>query len=178
MKIETPLKEKDIAKLKAGDRIYLTGYIYTARDAAHKKMIEEYITEEKLPIPIKNEIIYYTGPTPKRKDQIIGSAGPTTSYRMDDYTPLLMSLGLKGTIGKGKRSKEVIEAIKKNKGLYLGATGGLGALISKKIKENNIIAYEELGTEAIRRIYVKEMPLTVIIDSNGKNIYERLEENE
>lgn len=175
MKITTPLKKEEISELKVGDRVYLTGYIYTARDAAHKKMVKEYGETGKLPIPIKNETIYYTGPTPERENQIIGSAGPTTSYRMDDYTPLLMDIGLIATIGKGKRSKKVIESIRKNKGIYLGATGGLGALISQKIKESKIVAYEELGTEAIRKIYVEDMPLIVIVDSKGTNIYERLE---
>lgn len=175
MKITTPLKKEEISELKVGDRVYLTGYIYTARDAAHKKMVKEYGETGKLPIPIKNETIYYTGPTPERENQIIGSAGPTTSYRMDDYTPLLMDIGLIATIGKGKRSKKVIESIRKNKGIYLGATGGLGALISRKIKESKIVAYEELGTEAIRKIYVEDMPLIVIVDSKGTNIYERLE---
>lgn len=172
IKLKLPLKENDLTNLKVGDRVLLTGNIYTGRDAAHKRLIETLEKNEKLPIDLKNEFIYYVGPSPAQPGQVIGSAGPTTSYRMDSYTKILMDLGLKGTIGKGNRSEEVIESIIKNKGIYLGAIGGAAALISKSIKKEEIVAYEDLGTEAIRKLYVEDFPAIVVIDSKGNNLYE------
>lgn len=172
IKLKLPLKEDDLTNLKVGDRVLLTGNIYTGRDAAHKRLIETLEKNEKLPIDLKNEFIYYVGPSPAQPGQVIGSAGPTTSYRMDSYTKVLMNLGLKGTIGKGNRSEEVIESIIKNKGIYLGAIGGAAALISKSIKKAEIVAYEDLGTEAIRKLYVEDFPAIVVIDSKGNNLYE------
>ena len=157
--------------LRAGDRVLLTGYIYAARDAAHRRMIEALEKGDGLPVDVKGEVIYYVGPTPPRPGMVIGSAGPTTSYRMDPYTPKLLELGLKGTIGKGPRGREVVEALKKFKGVYFAATGGAGALLSRCIKRVEVIAYEDLGTEALRRLYVEEMPLTVINDPFGGDLY-------
>ena len=171
-KIYMPLNEEKTITLKAGDNVLLNGVIYTARDAAHKRLVELINSNKILPIKIKDSVIYYVGPTPKKEGQIIGSAGPTTSYRMDKYAPILLDLGLKGMIGKGSRSEEVIEAIKRNKGIYFGAIGGAGALISKCIISSEVVAYDDLGTEAIRRFEVRDMPLTVIIDCNGNNLYE------
>lgn len=171
-KIDLPLTEEQIANLKAGDNVLLSGIIYTARDAAHGRLVKLIEEKEKLPIELKDAVIYYVGPTPEKPGQVIGSAGPTTSYRMDKYTPILLDLGLKGMIGKGERSEEVIEGIKKNKAIYFGAIGGAGALISKCIISSEIVAYEDLGAEAIRRLEVKDMTLTVIIDSEGNNLYE------
>lgn len=172
VKLKLPLNDEDIKNLKVGDRVLLTGYMYTGRDAAHKRLIETLNSEEKLPIEIKDEIIYYVGPSPEKDGDIIGSAGPTTSYRMDSYTPALMELGLRGSIGKGNRSKEVIESIIRNNGIYFGAIGGAAALISKSIKKAELIAYEDLGTEAIRRLYVEDFPVIVVIDNKGNNLYE------
>lgn len=172
IRLSTPLKEEDIAKLSAGDSILLSGVIYSARDAAHKRLIELLNEGKELPFNVQNSVIYYVGPSPKKEGQVIGAAGPTTSYRMDSYTPKLLSLGLKGMIGKGIRSKEVIESIIKNKAIYFGAIGGAAALISKSIVKSEIIAYEDLGAEAIRKMEVKDMPLIVIIDSKGNNLYE------
>lgn len=168
----TPLMQDKIDKLRAGDRICLSGVIYTARDAAHARLMELIKKEEPLPIEIKNQIIYYVGPTPARESQIIGSAGPTTSYRMDSFTPSLLELGLKGMIGKGIRNSEVINSMIKNRAIYLGAIGGAGALISQSIISSKIVAYEDLGSEAIRKLEVKDMPLIVVIDSKGNNLYE------
>lgn len=170
--ISTPLTEDITAKLKAGDSILLTGTIYTARDAAHGRLISLLNEGKDLPINVKNEIIYYVGPTPKKEGQVIGSAGPTTSYRMDSYAPRLLDLGLKGMIGKGARNEDVIDSIKRNKAIYFGAIGGAGALISKCITSCDVTAYDDLGAEAIRKLEVKDMPLVVIIDSNGNNLYE------
>ena len=170
--INAPLKEEEIVNLNAGDYVYITGTIYTARDAAHKRMFEAVLRGEELPFSVKDNIIYYLGPTPEKDGQVIGSAGPTTSSRMDKYTPLLLDNGLKGMIGKGKRNSEVIDSIIKNKGVYFAAVGGAGALLSKKIKSSKIIAYEDLGTEAIRELYVENFPVIVVIDSYGKNLYE------
>ncbi len=170
--INAPLKEEEVVNLNAGDYVYITGTIYTARDAAHKRMFEAVLRGEELPFSVKDNIIYYLGPTPEKDGQIIGSAGPTTSSRMDKYTPLLLDNGLKGMIGKGKRNSEVIDSIIKNKGVYFAAVGGAGALLSKKIKSSKIIAYEDLGTEAIRELYVENFPVIVVIDSYGKNLYE------
>ena len=171
-KIHTPLNEDITKKLKAGDSILLSGTIYTARDAAHERLINLLKEGKELPLNIKGEIIYYVGPTPEKQGEVIGAAGPTTSYRMDGYTPELLDLGLKGMIGKGARNEEVINAIKRNNSIYFGAIGGTGALISKCIKSSKIIAYDDLGAEAIRKLEVKDMPLVVIIDTNGNNLYE------
>ena len=171
-RITTPLTLEKVMDLKAGDSVLISGTLYTARDAAHKRLIELLDKGEELPLNIKDEIIYYVGPSPAKPGQVIGSAGPTTSYRMDPYAPRLLDLGLRGMIGKGARNKEVIDAIIRNKGVYFGAIGGAAALIGKSIVESEIIAYEDLGAEAIRKIEVKDMPLTVIIDCNGVNLYE------
>ncbi|NFD75717.1 Fe-S-containing hydro-lyase [Clostridium botulinum] len=172
IKINTPLTEDKIKRLKAGDMVLITGTIYTARDAAHKRLIDVLEKGRNLPFEVKNSIIYYVGPTPAKPGMEIGAAGPTTSYRMDTYTPKLLNLGLKGMIGKGKRSKEVIESIVKNKAVYFGAIGGAAALISKSIKKSEVIAYEDLDSEAIRKLEVEDLPVTVIIDSKGNNLYE------
>lgn len=170
--ITTPFNESDVQELRAGDYVYITGIIYTARDAAHKRMYEALECNETLPFDIKNQIIYYLGPTPAREGQVIGSAGPTTSSRMDKYTPTLLDLELKGMIGKGKRNEAVIESMKKNKAVYFAAVGGAGALLSKCIKSCEIIAYDDLGTEAIRKLQVEKLPVIVVIDSDGNNFYE------
>ena len=168
-KISTPLTYEKIKDLKAGDTILLTGTIYSARDAAHKRLIDLLDSGHDLPINIKGEAIYYVGPSPAKKGQVIGSAGPTTSYRMDAYSPRLLELGLKAMIGKGARNQEVVDSIVKNKAVYLGAIGGAAALISKSIVSSEIIAYED--AEAIRKMKVIDMPLIVIIDVNGNNLY-------
>ncbi len=172
IKLQTPLTEDKISNLKAGDSVLLSGVIYSARDAAHKRLIELLDEGKELPLNIKDETIYYVGPSPAKPGKVIGSAGPTTSYRMDAYAPILMDLGLRGMIGKGARNDEVIEAIKRNKSIYFGAIGGAAALIGKSIIKSEIIAYEDLGAEAIRRMEVKDMPLVVIIDSQGNNLYD------
>lgn len=169
--IYTPLTKDIAANLKAGDYVYITGTIYTARDAAHKRMKEALDKREALPISVEDEIIYYLGPTPARENQVIGSAGPTTSSRMDKYTPELLELGLSGMIGKGKRNQEVAESIQKNKAVYFAAVGGAGALLSKCIKESQIIAYEDLGTEAIRKLRVENFPVIVVMDAEGNDLY-------
>lgn len=171
IKLSTPLTYEKIKDLKAGDSILLSGIIYSARDAAHKRLIELLEEGKELPIDVRDAVIYYVGPTPAKEGQVIGSAGPTTSYRMDDYSPQLLDLGLKAMIGKGARNEAVINSIIKNKAVYLGAIGGAAALISKSIVASEIIAYEDLGAEAIRKMEVKDMPLTVIIDSEGTNLY-------
>ena len=171
-RITTPLTEEVIKDLKAGDSVLITGSIYTARDAAHQRLIQLLEKGEDLPIDVENEIIYYVGPTPAKPGMAMGSAGPTTSYRMDAYTPQLLDLGLKGMIGKGLRSKEVIESIIKNKAVYFGAIGGAAALIGKSINKAEVLAYEDLGSEAIRRLQVVDLPVVVIIDSEGNNLYE------
>lgn len=170
--INTPIDNIIVEDLKAGDYIYITGTIYTARDAAHKRMYETMLEGKEIPFELNNNMIYYLGPTPARDGQVIGSAGPTTSSRMDKYTPLLLENGLKGMIGKGKRSQEVIDSIVKNKAVYLAAVGGAGALLSKCIVKSEIIAYDDLGTEAIRKLEVKNFPVIVVIDSEGNNLYE------
>lgn len=175
-KINTPLTYEEIKDLKAGDRVLLTGSIYTARDAAHKRLIDLLDAKLELPINIKDETIYYVGPTPAKEGNVIGSAGPTTSYRMDAYSPKLLDLGLKAMIGKGARNEEVINSIIKNKAIYFGAIGGAAALISKSITKSEIIAYEDLGAEAIRRMEIKDMPLIVIIDTEGNNLYKQGQE--
>lgn len=172
IRITTPINEEKVKNLKSGDTVLLSGVLYTGRDAAHKRLIELLDKGLDLPIEIKDETIYYVGPSPAKPNQVIGSAGPTTSYRMDPYAPRLLDLGLRGMIGKGSRSQEVIDAIVRNKGVYFGAIGGAAALIGKSIVKSEIVAYEDLGAEAIRKIEVKDMPLVVIIDSNGTNLYE------
>lgn len=171
-KLTMPLTEEKVRKLRCGDNVLLSGVIYTGRDAAHKRLVELLDKGEPLPIDVKDSIIYYVGPAPAKPGQVIGSAGPTTSYRMDAYAPALLDEGLKGMIGKGKRSEEVVESMKKNCAVYFGAIGGAGALLAKCIKKVEIVAYEDLGTEAIRRIEVEDLPLTVIIDCYGNNLYE------
>ncbi len=170
--IQVPFVKEELEQLKSGDYIYLTGTIYTARDAAHKRLYESMIKGEELPIAFNNNIIYYLGPSPARPGNVIGSAGPTTSSRMDKYTPLMLDAGLKGMIGKGKRSKVVIDSIVKNGAVYMAAVGGAGALLSKCIKESEVIAYDDLGTEAIRKLRVEELPVIVVIDKEGNNLYE------
>lgn len=171
-KITAPLMQEEIKDLRAGEYVYITGTIYTARDAAHKRMYETLENGEKLPIDLENNIIYYMGPSPAREGRPIGSAGPTTSSRMDKYTPKMLDLGLKGMIGKGKRSEEVRDAIVRNEAVYFAAVGGAGALLSKSIKKSEVIAYDDLGTEAIRKLEVEDFPAIVVIDSQGNNLYE------
>lgn len=170
--IETPVTDEIIEKLRAGDRVLLTGYLYTGRDSAHKKLIELVKEGKELPIDVKGQFIYYVGPTPARPGKPIGSAGPTTSYRMDSFTPTLHELGLKGTIGKGSRNEEVKESLRKYKAVYLAAVGGAGALISKSIESAEVIAYPELGPEAIRKFKVKDFPCIVINDMYGGDLYD------
>lgn len=173
--INTPLDEETVKSLKAGDRVLISGTVYTARDAAHARLAELIKSGKPLPIELSGSIIYYVGPTPTKPGKVIGSAGPTTSYRMDAYTPLMLENGLKGMIGKGQRSKEVVESIVKNKAVYFGAIGGAAALISKSVVCAEIVCYEDLGSEAIRKLTVKDFPATVIIDCQGNNLYTRLE---
>ncbi len=170
--IHTPLTTAKVEELQAGDYVYITGTIYTARDAAHKRMYDTMREGLSIPFDLKDNIVYYLGPTPAREGQVIGSAGPTTSSRMDKYTPLLLDHGLKGMIGKGKRNKEVIDSMINNKAVYFAAVGGAGALLSKKIKACKVIAYDDLGTEAIRELYVEDFPVIVVVDSRGNNLYE------
>ncbi|MCI8660669.1 MAG: Fe-S-containing hydro-lyase [Lachnospiraceae bacterium] len=171
-RIKTPISKKDAASLKVGDYVFLTGTIYTARDAAHKRMEESLNKGEALPVSISGNIIYYMGPSPAREGRSIGSAGPTTASRMDRYTPRLLDLGLGAMIGKGKRSQEVIDAIVRNGSVYFAAVGGAGALLSKRILSSQVVAYEDLGTEAVRKLEVKDFPVVVVIDSEGNNLYE------
>jgi len=171
-KITTPLTEEKVKDLKAGDSVLITGTIYTARDAAHKRLIELLDKGEELPINVKDEIIYYVGPTPEKPGQAIGSAGPTTSYRMDPYSPKLLDKGLRGMIGKGLRGPEVVESIKKNKAVYFAAIGGAAALIGKSVAKAEIVAYEDLQSEAIRKLEVVDFPMVVVIDAEGNNLYE------
>lgn len=171
-KITAPISSEEAKNLRVGDYVYITGTIYTARDAAHKRMNEALENEENLPINLENNIIYYMGPSPAREGRPIGSAGPTTASRMDKYAPKLLDLGLKGMIGKGKRSKEVIDAVVRNGCVYFAAVGGAGAILSKCIKTSEVVAYDDLGTEAIRKLYVEDFPCIVVIDSEGKNLYE------
>ena len=171
--IQAPLDAETISSLKAGDFAYITGTIYTARDAAHKRMSETLAEKGVLPIELENSIIYYLGPSPAREGRPIGSAGPTTSGRMDKYTPALLELGLKGMIGKGRRSKEVKEAVVRNGCVYFAAIGGAGALLSKAIKASEVIAYDDLGTEAIRKLEVENFPVIVVMDADGNDLYEK-----
>lgn len=170
--LTVPFGEKEATELRSGDYVYLTGTIYTARDAAHKRMFETLERGEELPFDIRNNIIYYMGPSPAREGRPIGSAGPTTASRMDKYAPTLLDLGQRGMIGKGKRSEEVRKAIIRNKAVYFAAVGGAGALLSKSIVSSEVIAYDDLGTEAIRKLEVKDLPVIVVIDSEGNNLYE------
>lgn len=170
--IEAPIKREVARTLRAGEYIYLTGTIYTARDAAHKRMEEALSAGEELPVDVRGQAIYYMGPSPAREGRPIGSAGPTTASRMDRYTPRLLDLGLGAMIGKGKRSKEVLETIVRNESVYLAAVGGAGALLSKCIKESEVVAYDDLGTEAIRKLTVENFPVIVVADCAGNNLYE------
>ncbi len=175
--IKAPISDEDAKTLRAGDYVYITGTIYTARDAAHKRMAETLAAKEQLPMEIKNNIIYYMGPSPAREGRPIGSAGPTTASRMDKYTPDLLDLGLKGMIGKGKRSDEVKQAIVRNGAVYFAAVGGAGALLAQCIQSSEVIAYDDLGTEAIRRLEVKDFPVIVVIDSEGNDLYKNVMES-
>ena len=170
--ITAPITKEVARTLKAGDYVYITGTIYTARDAAHKRMYEILEKGEDLPIDIKKQIIYYMGPSPAREGRPIGSAGPTTASRMDKYAPQLLDLGQGAMIGKGKRSQAVIDAIVRNDAVYFAAVGGAGALLSKRITSSEVVAYEDLGTEAIRKLTVENFPVIVVIDSEGNNLYE------
>lgn len=171
-RIGAPVEKSELGKLRAGDYVYITGTIYTARDAAHKRMYETLQKGGALPFGMEGNVIYYMGPSPAREGRVIGSAGPTTSSRMDKYTPALLELGLSAMIGKGKRSRAVKEAIVKNGAVYFAAVGGAGALLSKAIRESEVIAYDELGTEAIRRLKVENFPVIVVIDTLGNDAYE------
>ena len=173
LNIKSPLDEETVKKLKAGDQVFITGVIYTARDAAHKRLVEALDRGEKLPFDLTNQTVYYMGPSPAKPGQVIGSAGPTTSGRMDSYAARLMVAGLKGMIGKGNRSQAVKDAMKKYKAVYFAAIGGAGALISKSIKKAEVIAYEDLGAEAIRRLEVDNFPATVINDIYGGDLYKQ-----
>ena len=174
IRLNLPLEdENEWKKLKAGDSVLISGTMYTARDAAHKRMTELLEKGEALPFDIEGQTIYYLGPSPAKPGQVIGSAGPTTSTRMDKYTPALLDLGLKGMIGKGRRSEEVVDAMKRNGAVYFAAIGGAGALLSKAITQAEVIAWEDLGTEAVRKITVKDFPAIVVIDSQGSNLYDR-----
>lgn len=170
--VSVPLDNETAASLEAGDYVYLTGTIYTARDAAHKRMYEALEKGEQLPLEMKNNVIYYMGPSPARTGKPIGSAGPTTASRMDKYAPALLDLGLKGMIGKGKRTKEVKEAVMRNGAVYFAAVGGAGALLSRSITSSQVIAYDDLGTEAIRRLEVSDFPVIVVMDARGNDLYE------
>lgn len=170
--MRVPFTRQEAATLKSGDYVYLTGTIYTARDAAHKRMYEALMKKEALPFDIRGNVIYYMGPSPAREGRPIGSAGPTTASRMDKYTPALLDLGMQGMIGKGKRTEEVREAMIRNSAVYFAAVGGAGALLSKSILSSEVIAYDDLGTEAVRKLSVKDFPVVVVMDSQGNNLYE------
>lgn len=174
--LTTPLSVNDVESLRSGDRVTLTGIVYTARDAAHRKLLELIEKGEELPIPIEGQVIYYVGPSPAPPGRVIGAAGPTTSYRMDPFAPKLLELGLKGMIGKGKRSKEVIEAMVRYKAVYMAAVGGAGALMAKAIKAARVVAYEELGPEAIRELKVEKLPVVVVNDTIGNDLYQEGQE--
>jgi fumarate hydratase subunit beta len=171
IRLKTPLSNNDVEKLKAGDRVLITGVIYTGRDAAHKRLFDLLREGKNLPFDIRGQIIYYVGPTPSKPGHVFGSAGPTTSYRMDAYSPTLIEKGLKGMIGKGMRSDAVREAMKKFKAIYFAATGGAGALLAKRVKKAEVVAYEDLGPEAIRRLEVEDLPVIVINDVRGNDLY-------
>ena len=171
-KIQVPISKEDAKSLSAGDYVYLTGTIYTARDAAHKRMYEALQNGETLPFDIEGNVIYYMGPSPAREGRPIGSAGPTTASRMDKYTPALLELGMRGMIGKGRRTEAVRESMMKNQAVYFAAVGGAGALLSKSILQAEVIAYEDLGTEAIRKLEIKDFPVIVVMDCEGNNLYD------
>jgi fumarate hydratase subunit beta len=171
VRIYTPLTDEVVQKLKIGDRVLINGTIYTGRDAAHRRLVDLINKGVSLPFDITGQVLYYVGPTPPKPGQVIGSAGPTTSYRMDPFAPLLIAKGLKGMIGKGSRGKEVVHAMKKYKAVYFAATGGAGALISKRIKRSEVVAYEDLGAEAIRKLEVEDLPVIVVNDINGNDLY-------
>ncbi len=171
-RLKTPLSNEDVEKLKSGDIVYLSGTMYTARDAAHKRLVDLILNGEELPFELEGAVIYYVGPTPPKPGEPIGSAGPTTSYRMDPYAPILIEHGLKGMIGKGKRNQDVKDACVKYKAVYFGATGGAAALIAKAIKKAEVIAYPELGPEAVRRIEVEDFPVVVVNDTFGNDLYD------
>jgi fumarate hydratase subunit beta len=171
IRLTTPLSTQDVEKLTIGDKVLLSGVLYTGRDAAHKRLFDLIADGKELPIDIQGQVIYYVGPTPAKPGKPIGSAGPTTSYRMDSFAPKLIELGLKGMIGKGNRSQAVVSAMKQHKAVYFGATGGAGALIAKRIKKAEIIAYPDLGPEAIRRLEVEDFPVTVVNDTKGNDLY-------
>ena len=175
--ISVPLDQKTVSALCVGDYVYLTGTVYTARDAAHKRMYETLERGGKLPVDLENSLIYYMGPSPARPGMPIGSAGPTTAGRMDKYTPALLDLGMKGMIGKGKRSQAVKEAVVRNGAVYFAAVGGAGALLSRSILSSEVIAYDDLGTEAVRRLEIKDFPVIVVMDSQGNDLYETAAEN-
>jgi fumarate hydratase subunit beta len=170
--IRTPLSDQDVESLKAGDRVRITGVLYTARDAAHGRLLPLIEKGEKLPIDVKGAIIYYTGPSPARPGEVIGAVGPTTASRMDKFTPALLKLGLKGTIGKGYRGQAVKDALKREKAVYFGAIGGAGAVLSRFVKKLDVVAYEDLGTEAIRRLEVENFPAIVLNDAHGGDLYQ------
>ena len=172
IRLKTPLSDADVDKLKAGDKVLLNGVIYTGRDAAHKRLFDLLMAGKPLPIDVKGQVIYYVGPAPAKPGQVIGSAGPTTSGRMDAFSPKLIEMGLKGMIGKGMRKKEVVEAMKKYKAVYFAATGGAGALLAKAIKKAQVVAYEDLGPEAINRLEVENFPVIVVNDTRGNDLYE------
>jgi fumarate hydratase subunit beta len=172
VRLTPPLTDQDVVQLEIGDTVIVSGVIYTARDAAHKRLVEMLARGEPLPMDLAGQIIYYVGPSPARPGRVIGAAGPTTSYRMDSYAPTLIRLGLKAMIGKGKRSPEVIAALREFKAVYLGATGGAGALISQRIKRAEVIAFPELGPEAVHRLQVEDFPTIVINDCQGRDLYE------
>ena len=171
IRLVTPLQDKQVATLRAGDNVLLSGVVYTARDAAHARLVELIRQGKPLPIELAGQVIYYVGPTPAKPGRVIGSAGPTTSGRMDAYTPILLEAGLKGMIGKGQRDQAVIDAIVKHKAVYFAATGGAGALLAKHVTSCEVVAYEDLGCEAIHRLTVKDLPLIVINDSQGRDFY-------
>ena len=173
IRLKTPLSDANVEKLKAGDKVFLNGVIYTGRDAAHKRLFDLLKEGKPLPVDLKGQVIYYVGPAPAKPGQAIGSAGPTTSGRMDAYSPKLMEIGLKGMIGKGMRKKEVVEAMKKYKAVYFAATGGAGALLAKAIKKAQVVAYEDLGPEAVTRLEVEDFPVIVVNDTKGNDLYQQ-----
>jgi fumarate hydratase subunit beta len=173
IRLKTPLSDADVEKLKAGDKVFLNGVIYTGRDSAHKRLFDLLKEGKPLPVDLKGQVIYYVGPAPAKPGQAIGSAGPTTSGRMDAYSPRLMEIGLKGMIGKGMRKKEVVEAMKKYKAVYFAATGGAGALLAKAIKKAQVVAYEDLGPEAVTRLEVEDFPVIVVNDTKGNDLYQQ-----
>ena len=172
IRLKTPLSDADVEKLKAGDKVLLNGVIYTGRDAAHKRLYDLLMAGKPLPIDVKGQVIYYVGPAPAKPGQVIGSAGPTTSGRMDAFSPKLIEIGLKGMIGKGMRKKEVVDAMKKYKAVYFAATGGAGALLAKAVKKAQVVAYDDLGPEAISRLEVENFPVIVVNDTKGNDLYE------